>query len=195
MITLQQAVLATSQNAVEVRSWLPETHVSMLEVIAVYAGIVGLPIALWGIWKAWKEAKNAQAASRAAADAVCKFRDDLGKVDVIAELNRFIDGVSDVKRYLRVREMHSVVPDRLTDLKRLLINCRSASLFSDEAAQTDFQAAIAFFATLENNVESLLSGRRDSMDFARAARDISSHAEKIQGLLVLARTTIGTYDI
>ena len=162
------------------------TNLSGFEVVAASASIIGLPLAMLGFYFTWKAASDAR-------DAVTKFRSDLGKVDVIAELHRFCDGTADVKRFLRANLL-PIVADRLSELRRLLVSCRTAPMFSSQEHQTTFQSAIGFLSTSENNIESRLAERRDTLDLVRIAKDLSTITDEIQGLLIQARTTIGTND-
>ena len=175
-----------------IKSFIPD-HLSRFEVLAGLASIIGVPLALLGLVFTWLEARKAKNASSAASTAVSKFRDDLGKVDLIAELHRSIDGIADIKRFLRASVV-AAVPDRLAELRRSLINCRTSPLLSSDKFQSIFQDAISFLATEENNVESLLAKRRSSLDLVRVARDLTSIADNIQSLLLQARTTIGNDD-
>ncbi len=191
---LGQSASSALHKADEARPWLPEAHVSIFEYFAVWAAIVGLPLALWGIWKAYKEAQKAQTASRAAQDAVGQFRSDLGKVNVIAELTRFCDGISDLKRFLRAKVVH-VVPDRLSELRRYLINARQSHLFTgNNKAQKVIQAAVTELATTEDSIEAHLADTKQPLDFVKITREMTRICDEIHVLLNDARTTIGKND-
>jgi hypothetical protein len=183
---------ANSPSSEISRGWIPE-HLSKFEMVAAFASIVGLPLALFGLFMTWREARKAKDASTKAKDAVAKFRGDLNKIDVIAELHRFCDGIPDVKKFLRA-DLLSIAADRLSELRRLLISCRSAPMFSSQENQTTFQNAIGFLSTSENNIESRMAERRDSLDLVRITKELSIITDVIQSLLIQARTTIGTHD-
>jgi hypothetical protein len=193
---LQEASAAASTANLTSREvshgWIP-THLSKFEVIAAFASIIGLPLALIGLFLTWREARKAKDASTKAKDAVTKFRGDLSKIDVIAELHRFCDGIPDVKKFLRA-DLLAIAADRLSELRRLLISCRSAPMFSSEANQTTFQKAIGFLSTSENSIERNLAECNNSLDLVKIAKELSTITDQIQALLIQARTTIGTND-
>jgi len=184
-VTHWPQVIAQSGLAVDILSW------DFANKAAAIAGLVGIPLALLGLWFSFREAQKAKTASQAASRAVRRFRQDLNLINNVADFTRVLSIMEEIKRLLRGKALVPL-PDRLSEMRKLLIAIRQNTPALSTEDQEVFQNAIVNFQTLEKTIDTHILNKTEPEDIASINEGVSLDIDALQKILSVIRSKIGT---
>ncbi|MFD0738872.1 hypothetical protein ACFQZQ_06215 [Lysobacter koreensis] len=153
------------------------------DVLGLLITIVGFAATLWAVWRSRRVAAQALAVAN-------KVRDDLRKVETVAEFSSAMTAMEEVKRLHRKGDLDPL-PERYSALRRSLISLRASSQLLTDGEQSVLQSAITQFAGFERRIEKALTSESAKVDFAKMNRIVSSSMDQIHAVLIRIKTAIG----
>jgi hypothetical protein len=142
------------------------------------ASVVGLALTLLAIWFAWR--------AKAAAEQV---RDQISRIDTVAELSAAITIIEEIMRLQRTQAWQivwDIVLDRHSMLRGHLV--RSKAGIESEALRSDVQAAISQFRIIVGKIERARTKPQQSkLDTAAFNRRLSDQAEALEKVRIGVR--------
>jgi hypothetical protein len=142
-----------------------------LSPLADIVGILSLPLTFFGFVWTLMEVRRAR-------ESLARFKSDVHRVNLVAELGRFVDGLRRLKH--DTRNTQQVDPARVAELRHLLITCRQNPQLSEN--QRRLQTAVTFLATLEDD---------SNADLESTLREFTRITDLAVECLTHARETIG----
>ena len=119
-----------------------------VDKVAIIFSLVGFPLGILGLYLTFREAQRsaarsqeAKTASEAAQDAVHNFRQDLNLFTSVADFAKALSMTDQIKRDIRDRSFGRL-PDRLSEMRQLLIAIRGSQLGLNAKQNAVFQSAI-----------------------------------------------------
>ncbi|WP_330206610.1 hypothetical protein [Pseudomonas sp. AM14(2022)] len=161
-------------------------HFLEVNRIGDYAGLVGLLISFVGFFFTIKTSLKTRAAAAQASAAVESMRGDLRRRDTVGDFSSALAVMDEIKRMHRSANLH-LLPDRYSQLGRILISIRSSNPLLGDADQRAIQNAIVQFAASERLVEKAIE-TDGVVSAARMNSLVSKHSEAIQELLVRVKS-------
>jgi len=146
---------------------------SVLEVIIA---VIGFIVTIVSVTRSKKAAQRAE-------QAVLKIRDEMLKVDTIAEFSAAIASMDEIKRLHR-ENAWSVLPDRYSALKKVLISIRSVNPDMPDHHKTVFQNAIQHFSNFENQIETVIATNSNPPNVPKLNQIISRQIDRLIEVLV-----------
>jgi hypothetical protein len=154
------------------------------DFLGLIVTVVGFALTLWNVWKSRSIATQALLVAN-------KVRDDLRKVEIVAEFSTAVAAMEEIKRLHRKGEIDAL-PERYSALRRSLITMRDATILLSNEDQTLLQGAISQFAGFERKIEkALVSDSTAKIDFAKMNRVVSTLVDEIHAVVVRMKTAIG----
>ena len=160
--------------------------------IGDYAGLLGLIISFVGFFFTIKVARNSRTAAQEATSAVEGMRGDLRREDTVADFSSALAIMDEIKRMQRSPNLH-LLPDRYSQLRKLLVSIRSANPLLTEIDQLSLQSAIVQFSALERYVERALEGSA-AISPAKMNSLVSKQIEALLDVLVRIKSEIEIGD-
>lgn len=156
-----------------------------------YSDVIGLLITLVGfavtIFTLWRSRRVAEAALEIARG----VRDDLKKVETVAEFATVIASMEEIKRLHRKGERDGL-PERYSQLRRSLITLKGAKALLTDDEQTSLQQAISQFAGFERQIEKALANDSvGKLDFPKQNRIVSGLIDEVHAVVVRLKAAIG----
>ena len=154
------------------------------DLLGLLITIVGFGFTIFGVWRSKKIAKEALIVAK-------KVRDDLRKIEIVAEFSTAIVSMEEIKRLHRKADFQSL-PERYSSLRRSLITIRSeVSALSDEDSSL-IQNAISNFAGFERKIEKYIAkGQEAKVDFVKMNQIVSLTIDQVHEVLVKIKLEIG----
>lgn len=146
---------------------------SVLEVIIA---VIGFIVTIVSVMRSKKAAQRAE-------QAALKVRDDILKVNTIAEFSAAIVTMDEIKRLHR-ENAWIVLPDRYSALKKTLISIRSANPDMSNNHKTVFQSAIQHFSNFEKQIETVIATNSGTPDVPKLNQIISRQIDRLTEVLV-----------
>ncbi len=154
-------------------------------------GIIGFPLAIWGIVLAINDARKAKSAAETAQAEVQKLRQTLTRLDSVANLADAVAIMEEIKRSHRNDLWDNLLLDRYSALRRKLIAVKISNVDIHKDYEPAIQAAIVQFRKIENQVELSLKGTADRPTTAKLNAIISAETDKIDAVLNAMKQDIG----
>ena len=158
--------------------------------IADIFSLVGLPLALWGLYLAYREARLAKTASEAATTAVDKFREDLNLSTSVADFTKALSITDEIKRLIRYATF-APLPDRLCEMRLILVGIRASEIGLTEEESATFQSAIMNFRRLETKVENIIANKLTPSNVSALTQQICSDVDSLYEILTHLKNKIG----
>jgi hypothetical protein len=158
--------------------------------IADVFSVIGLPLALLGLRFAYREAKLAKTASEAATIAVQKFREDLSLSNSVADFTKALSITDEIKRLIR-NTTFAPLPDRLSEMRHILIAIRASDIGLTEVEQTTFQRAIMNFRRLEGRVDNIIASAQIPPNVSSLTQPICGDVDQLHEILTHLKSKIG----
>lgn len=154
-------------------------------------GIVGFPLAIWGIVIAVSDARKAKSAAETAQAEVQKLRQTLTRLDSVANLADAVAIMEEIKRSHRNDLWDNLLLDRYSALRRKLIAVKVSHVDTNKDYEPAIQNAIVQFRKIEVQVEQSLKGTADRPTTAKLNAIISVETDKIDAVLNAMKQDIG----
>lgn len=165
----------------------------MINTIANWASIVGIPIAIIGLIITAIQATQAKKASVAANNAVEKFRRDLNLVDIATNLSKAQVTIQNVKRFLR-SSTYIPIPDRLAEARQILISVRDSPFPFNDDHQLIFQDIISDLRLMENTVDRSIFRNSKIRGISNLMESLSNKTDLIEELISVIRNEVGRHQ-
>ena len=147
---------------------MPQVDIAHIDLLL---GIVGFGLTFWGIWRSKTAAEIAEKAAERARDAIIR-------TDTIALISAAVTAMDEIKRLHRVPAWQ-ILPDRYSQLRKLLISVRGANANLQPDYASVLQGAIQQFSTMEDEVERALTSNRAPPNQARLNRIVSTQGDNL----------------
>jgi hypothetical protein len=165
--------------------------------VADIFGVVGFPLALIGLRIAFNEARRAKQqselakqASQAAQEAVHKFRQDLNLSMSVMDFARALSITDEVKRMIRTKSF-LLLPDRLSEMRAILIGIHGTELELNKKQKTIFQTAIMNSQALEATVDNIVVSNQVPPNIATLTQPICKDVDSLREILTHLKNQIG----
>jgi hypothetical protein len=154
------------------------------------ASVIGLIITIISFIVILINVLRSRRAAEQAKIAVAQVRDDLSKVDTVAEFSTALSAMEEIRRLHR-KDAWEILPDRYSSLRKSLISIRSSNPDMLKEYKKAFQSAIQIFSSIEDQVEVALSQKKSPPDAAELNKVISIQIDKLQEILIEMKNQIG----
>ena len=155
-----------------------------------WLSVLGLVVTLFGFVVTIYNVTRSRTAAEEANQAVAKVRQDILRIDMVAEFSAAIAAMDEVKRLQR-EEAWSVLPDRYAHLRKSLISIRSANNDLPERYMTTLQSSIQHFRGIETMIEESLAANDKPSNLARLNSIMSEQIDELHGILTEVKSQIG----
>lgn len=155
----------------------------VLTILSLVLTIVGFGITIYNVVRAKRAAKYAQ-------DAVDEVREDILRIDMVAEFSSALAAMDEIKRLHR-QKAWDVLPDRYAALRRSLVEIRSANPNLPEHHKVALQSSIVRFRGFESQIEEALVLDEKPSNVAKLNETISEQVDDLQAILTEVKTQIG----
>lgn len=154
------------------------------------ASIIGLIITIISFIVILINVLRSKRAAEQAKVAVAQVREDLLKVDTVAEFSSALSCMDEIRRLHR-QEAWEILPDRYSALKKSLISIKSSNPNMSDEHKKVIQSTIQIFTSIADQVETSLSLKESPPDIAKLNQIISKHIDKLQQVLIEIKKQIG----
>lgn len=152
-------------------------------VSGLVLSLLGFALTLWGVWRS-------KAAAEAAQDAALKAKDAIVHSQTIIDFSAAIVMMEEIKRLHRVSAW-SILPDRYSILRRVLISIRGANPGMSDEFKAHMTGATQQLADCESVVEEFLASGGDKPNPARLNAIVSVQVDKLSEILEALKQEIG----
>lgn len=173
---------------------------------AIVLSLVGFPLGVLGLFLTYREAQRsatraqeastksqeAKTASEAAEDAVRNFRQDLALFTSVADFTKALSMTDEIKHLIRDGTFNRL-PDRLSDMRQLLVAIREANLGLLEEQNEAFQSAIVNFRKLEVQIVADIAAGHQPGNIAELTESICNDVDSLHAILNQLKHKIGTH--
>jgi hypothetical protein len=91
----------------------------LASIIGVFISIIGFIVTIFNVLRSKSAAKQAE-------QAALKIREDIKRIDIVAEISAAKGAIDEIKRLQR-QEAWEILPDRYSALRTLLISIKSSN--------------------------------------------------------------------
>ena len=161
-------------------------------------GIIGFPLALWGLWisidearKAKDEASKAKSAAEIAKNEVDKLRQTLVRLETIENLADAIAIMEEIKRLHRYGVWDKLLLDRYSTLRRKLVAIKTTNVNIKAEYATILQGAILQFRKIESEVEGSLNDATSKPTTTKLNAIVSTQIDKMDEVLNTMKQDMG----
>lgn len=159
--------------------------------IGDYASIFGLITAIVGFIITITTLFKTKKASDFASLAVNNMRNDLKKVDTVANLSSALTEMEEIKRLHREKKVNQL-PEKYSKLKKALIIIKSSNSALSAPDSTIFQGAIAQLSSSEKALDKAFEQTQSNQhSISKFNGAISIHMDKLQEVLIKIQLSIG----
>lgn len=152
--------------------------------LGAYASILGVVIAVVGFIITIKEARGARKVAS-------EVRNDIAKIDLIAELSSTIRALEEIKNIQRDGKWDAL-PEKYASLRRSLISIKSSAITLSEDEKSGIQSTIQHLNSMEDTVEKCIAGKA-KMDAVKFNKILSRNADSLHEILMNKKQTIERY--
>jgi hypothetical protein len=166
--------------------WIVTNHLGdMASICGLFITILGFIVTLVIVYKS-------KQAATAAKEAVFRVREDIARMDIVAEFASAITHIDEIKRLQR-DEAWAVLPDRYSSLRRSLITIKSSKLNTLICRISVIQSAIQQLKSIEDIIEkSLISSSGVSKpNIPKWNNILSGINDSLKELLEIVKAEIG----
>ncbi|MEY2482404.1 MAG: hypothetical protein QOK24_932 [Verrucomicrobiota bacterium] len=160
-------------------------------------GVIGFPLALVGLRIAFNETRRAKQqselakqASQAAQEAVEKFRQDLNLSMSVMDFARALSITDEIKRMIRSSNF-LLLPDRLSEMRAILIGIHGTELGLSKKQKIIFQTAIMNSQALELTVDNIVVSNQPPQNIATLTQPICKDVDSLREILTQLKNQIG----
>ncbi len=161
-------------------------------------GIIGFPLAVWGILitlreatKARESADKAKTASQEAQEAVNRLRETIIEMDVIADLSAVVAEMEEIKRSHRSDILNPALLDRYSGLRQKLLHVHSIDRRLNDEQRSVIQGAVTQFRVMERNLERYIDTGSTKPQQSRTNDIVTTERDKIEEILFAVRQKTG----
>ena len=122
--------------------------------------------------------------------AVRKVREDVLRVETVAEFSAALSVMDEIKRLHR-QQAWQILPDRYAHLRKALISIKTSYSDLEEEHKKALQSAIQIFRGIEKQVENALAKDSASLDVPKLNRLTSIQIDSLQEVLIKIQDKIG----
>lgn len=119
------------------------------------------------------------------------FRRDLRLATSVADFTKALAISDEIKRLIRSKTF-GPLPDRLSELRRILIAIRSSDVGLSAKQRSTFQSAIVNFKKLELQVDDFTAGKQAPQNISTLTQPICDDVDLLQEILTYLQTQIGS---
>jgi hypothetical protein len=176
-----------------------ETLTSLLEsaIFGNMLNIAGIVLTLIGFWITISSSWKARDAADLARCEVAKVRDDLRKVNTVADISQALFLIEECKKLHRDNKW-PLLPDKYSALKHLLITIRSTYTDFSEDQKSAIQSTTTELTNIEVQIEKFLSSQKIAKSIPDASKlntALTKHSDNLREILAYIRNDIGgNYD-
>jgi hypothetical protein len=154
-----------------------------LSVLGLVVTLIGFAITIFNVVRSRTAAEEAERA-------VAKVREDILRIDTVAEFSAAIAAMDEIKRLQR-EGAWSVLPDRYADLRKSLISIKSANKDLPAHYMTAIQSSIQHFRGIETIIEKSLAAKKIPSNATRLNTIMSEQVDELHGILTEIKSQIG----
>lgn len=154
------------------------------------ASVIGLIITIISFIVILINVLRSKRAAEQAKIAVDQVRENLLKMNTIAEFSSALSSMDEIRRLHR-QEAWAILPDRYSALKKSLISIKGSNPNMSDEYKKVIQSAIQIFSSIESEVETALSLKQSPQDVAKLNQAISKQIDKLQQILIEIKNQIG----
>jgi hypothetical protein len=155
------------------------------------ASVAGAVISIVGFAATIIAVRRSKNAAQRAEEAAREVKTEIVRADTIMELSAAITIMEEIKRLHRSNAW-TILPDRYSSVKRLLISIRASSPNIQDEQKQSLLAAIQHFSTMEKKVERFLADPVQSAPNAAKLNEIvSSQLDRVNDTLAAIKQLIG----
>jgi uroporphyrinogen-III synthase len=154
------------------------------------ASVLGLFVSVIGFWFALLSLRESREASLKAKDAALRAeeaaratRDSIFKSDTIANCSQAI-GILDEIKVLQRKGDWTVLPDRYSAVRRILVSMKSVAGQLTAAQVEILQGSLAQFTEIEKKIEASLASGKKPLTHARFNEVVSAQVDKLHEILI-----------
>jgi hypothetical protein len=133
---------------------------------------------------------RSKSAARQAGQTALKIREDIKRMDTIAEISAAMVAIDEIKRLQR-QEAWKILPDRYSALRRLLISIKNSNLDLPDKYKRGLQNTIQHTKDIEEQIDEKINENQKPSNTARLNAIISSQADTLQEILAEIKNKIG----
>ncbi len=164
--------------------WIARTHSGDIASVAgVVISIVGFVATLINTSRSRSAARRAEVAANAARDRIRLF-------DLASDFSAAISAMDEIKRLHR-EGAWSILPERYSELRKLLVTVRRANPTLSQEDSVVIQTAIQHLSDIEAKVERAIEEKTAMRNVARINTVMSTQIDKLHEVLVNLRATAG----
>lgn len=155
-----------------------------------WASVLGVIIAAVGFLVIIIKILRLKSTAEAVRDAVRNVREDVLRVETVAEFSAALSVMDEIKRLHR-RQAWQILPDRYAHLRKALITIKTSYSDLEDEHKIALQSAIQIFSGIEKQVEDALAKNLVSLDVPKLNRLISKQIDSLQQVLIKIQDKIG----
>ena len=155
-----------------------------------WASVLGVFIAVIGFFITIYKVLRLKSAAVIVQNAVEKVREDVLRVETVAEFSAALSVMDEIKRLHR-QQAWQILPDRYSHLRKSLITIKTSYSELEEDQKIALQSAISIFSGIEKQVEDALAKNLNSLDVPKLNRLISKQIDSLQEVLIEIQDKIG----
>jgi hypothetical protein len=152
-------------------------------IIGVIISIVGFGLTLFLVFRSKSAAQQAK-------DAVLSVKNDIRRVDTIADFSTGLNTMEEIKRLHR-QNAWEILPDRYSALRRSLISIRTSNPNMQDSYKQTIQSTIQKLKGIEKQVEMALATGDNPPNVARLNSIITQLVDQLHEILIEIRNEIG----
>lgn len=156
---------------------------NLASVSGLVLSLLGFGLTLWGVWRS-------KSAAEAAQEAALKAKDAIVRSQTIMDFSAALVMMEEIKRLHRVSAW-SILPDRYSLLRRMLIAIRGANPDMSDEFKAHMTGATQQLADCESVVEEFLASSGDKPNPARLNAIVSVQVDKLSEILEALKQDIG----
>lgn len=154
------------------------------------ASIIGVIITIIGFFVTIFNVLRSKSAATQAEQTALKIREDIKRIDIVAEISAAKGAIDEIKRLQR-QEAWNILPDRYSALRTLLISIKSSNPDLPDKYKRALQNAIQHSKGIEEQIDGKIDESLKPSDTARLNAIISSQADALQEILAEIKNKIG----
>jgi len=158
--------------------------------LADWASVLGVIIAIVGFLITIIKIFRLKSTAEAVQDSIRNVREDVLRVNTIAEFSAALSVMDEIKRLHR-QQAWQILPDRYAYLRKALITIKTSYSDLEEEHKIALQGAIQIFSGVEKQVENALAKNLSSLDVPKLNRLISKQIDSLQEVLIKIQNKIG----
>ncbi len=151
--------------------------------------LIGLVITIAGFVVTIINVRKSKTAAEQAREATLKVREDIQRIDMVSDLSKALTIMEEIRRLHRERTW-IILPDRYSELKRLLISIKATNINLSAQQKVTIQATIQHFTTIASEIEKALLEKKEP-NIPKLNTIIAKQVDELGEILVEVGKNIG----